>query len=58
MQTVAALVASSLVGVVLSLAAEAPVIGLEKLLLRRPGACLPASGVCVYVCLFVQENGQ
>nr|XP_027228814.1 nose resistant to fluoxetine protein 6-like [Penaeus vannamei] len=37
MQTVAALVASSLVGVVLSLAAEAPVIGLEKLLLRRPG---------------------
>ncbi|XP_047498089.1 nose resistant to fluoxetine protein 6-like isoform X1 [Penaeus chinensis] len=37
MQTAAALVASGMVGVVLSLTAEAPVIGLEKLLLRRPG---------------------
>ncbi|XP_063590278.1 nose resistant to fluoxetine protein 6-like [Penaeus indicus] len=37
MQTTAALVASGMVGVVLSLTAEAPVIGLEKLLLRRPG---------------------
>ncbi|XP_037787261.1 nose resistant to fluoxetine protein 6-like [Penaeus monodon] len=37
MQTAAALVISGMVGVVLSLTAEAPVIGLEKLLLRRPG---------------------
>ncbi|XP_037787262.1 nose resistant to fluoxetine protein 6-like [Penaeus monodon] len=37
MQTTAALVISGMVGVMLSLTAEAPVIGLEKLLLRRPG---------------------
>ncbi|XP_042884691.1 nose resistant to fluoxetine protein 6-like isoform X2 [Penaeus japonicus] len=37
MQTTAAVVVSSMVGILVSLTAEAPIIGLEKLLLRRPG---------------------